>query len=282
VLNLRDEARPARAQSVDIRAALRRMSIMTAALVDGVAGRFGSLGRAIVVLYPDAPRVYIAEFRSDGRTRSVSLDLRSDHVRAVALGPVQDDVRLARMLRGVIGGSMEHAVLEYVTATARAKGLLGPVISTSLITARAQRERVAAVLLPGQFDQLDPTVPPDTVARLREQAGAGRVAVAPQRPIDIDGHRRLAWWLIDPTSGETIPVTDEGLHQAETENEFVVVKTEDSAGEAAYYVASREGSMVFLEGPIFSADKLGLEITRMLSQGFVPVPNAPWLPLVWP
>jgi len=282
LLNLQGEPRSTGGQSVDLRAALRRMSIMTAAVIDGVAGRFGSRGRAVIVLYPDAPRLYIAEFRSDGKTRSVSLDLRSDHVRAVALGSAQGDVRLARMLRGVIGGSVEHAVLEYLTATARAKGILGEVISTSLITGRAQRDRVATILLPGQFDRLDPTVPPDTVARLREQTGAGRVAVAPQRPVDIDGRRRFAWWLVDPSSGETVPVTDEGLHQGATENEFVVVETEDSAGEAAYYVASREGSWVFLEGPIFSADKLGLVVTRMLSQGFVRVANAPWLPLVWP
>lgn len=282
LLNLREEPRSAGGRGFDLRAALRRMSIMTAAVIDGVAGRFGSPGRAIIVLYPDAPRVYIAEFRSDGKSRSVSLDLRSDRVRAAALGSAQDDVRLVRILRGVIGGSVEHAVLEYLTAAARAKGILGAVISTSLITAGARRERVATVLLPGQSGRLDPTVPQDDVARIREQTGSGRVAVAPERPIDIDGRRRFAWWLVDPSSGETIPVTDEGLHQAATENEFVVVKTEDSAGEAAYYVASREGSMVFLEGPIFSADKLGLEVTRMLSQGFVRVANAPWLPLVWP
>ncbi len=280
--SLPNEPRPARTQDVDIRTALRRISIMATAVVDGLAGRFGKADRAVIVLYPDAPRVYIAEFRSDRRTRRVSLDLRSDHVRVVALGPVQDDVRLARILRGIISGSIEHAVLEYLTAAARAKGVLGATISTTLITARAERERVANVLLPDQFARLDPAVPPDSIARIREQTVAGWVALAPERPVDIDGTRRFAWWLVDPASGETIPVTDEGLHQAATDRELTVVAKKDSAGETAYYVASREGSMVFLEGPYFSGQQCAAAVDSMLADGFVPVANPPWLPLVWP
>ena len=43
------------------------------------------------------------------------------------------------------------------------------------------------------------------------------VAIAPKRPVPVNGVKRSAWWLVDARSGETIAVTDQGLHQTTTE-----------------------------------------------------------------
>jgi hypothetical protein len=47
---------------------------------------------------------------------------------------------------------------------------------------------------------------------------------------------RFAWWRIDPATGETIAVTDEGLYQTGTER--TVVTYTDSEGNVAVTVAS--------------------------------------------
>jgi hypothetical protein len=59
--------------------------------------------------------------------------------------------------------------------------------------------------------------------------GRGQMAITPQRAISVGGASRLAWWLVDPTSGETIAVTDEGLHGGD---EQMMVVSEQKRGVA--------------------------------------------------
>jgi hypothetical protein len=71
--------------------------------------------------------------------------------------------------------------------------------------------------------------PADASARLAEDVGAGFMAVAPRRPVLLDGDQRVGWWRIDPESGETIGVMDTGLHavdeRAEMEIEVQSIRT---------------------------------------------------------
>ncbi len=52
-------------------------------------------------------------------------------------------------------------------------------------------------------------------ARLEAALSSGSVAIAPTRAVTVAGAPRFAWWQVDRRSGETLAVTDEGLHQME-------------------------------------------------------------------
>ena len=56
----------------------------------------------------------------------------------------------------------------------------------------------------------------DAAARLRKDVDAGYMAVALKQPVSIDGQQRVGWWRIDPTTGQTIGVMDDGFHAGPT------------------------------------------------------------------
>jgi hypothetical protein len=59
--------------------------------------------------------------------------------------------------------------------------------------------------------------PDDVVARLAEDLGAGYAAYVPKRAFDSGAGLRWGWWRVDPSSGETVGVMDNGLHPAMNE-----------------------------------------------------------------
>jgi hypothetical protein len=59
--------------------------------------------------------------------------------------------------------------------------------------------------------------PEEVVARLAEDLGAGFAAYVPKRAFDNGAGPRWGWWRVDPSSGETVGVMDNGLHPAMTE-----------------------------------------------------------------
>src|SRR5262249_23647552 len=80
-----------------------------------------------------------------------------------------------------------------------------------------QATGIGISILAKSSDALASDVPTDVRARIDAALADGNVVVALQRPITVAGTKRFAWWQIDPRSGHTIPVTDEGLHQATAE-----------------------------------------------------------------
>ena len=124
-------------------------------------------------------------------------------------------------------GTLERVLVEHLTRGGREKKLLEPIVSTSSIFEQAAADKVPSVLLSAGSFEMDATVPADATTRLKEEIAGGFVAVAPKKPMLLATRPRLAWWRLDPHSGETTAVTDEGLHAASTEREFVVVETSE-------------------------------------------------------
>jgi hypothetical protein len=201
-------------QPPDLGATLQRLNIIFIALSDSIVWRVQGPDKGVVLFYPDSLRVLISELSMVGGVGRAGLDLRRSHVRAVAIGSQAVNVFAARIFRGVVEGTLERAIVEYVTERARQEGTAGPVMSTSTLFEEAERARVPAVLLPRDETRLDPGIPPDARARLQEEASQGFISLAPQRALPLRGVPRFAWWRIDARSGETLAVTDEGLHQA--------------------------------------------------------------------
>jgi hypothetical protein len=59
--------------------------------------------------------------------------------------------------------------------------------------------------------------PADVEARLAEDIGAGYAAYLPRQAFQNNGRARWGWWRVDPSSGETVGVMDNGLHPAVVE-----------------------------------------------------------------
>ncbi len=60
--------------------------------------------------------------------------------------------------------------------------------------------------------------PADAAARLAMDVDAGFMAVAVRQPVSINGRGRLGWWRVDPATGETIGVMDNGYHSSASED----------------------------------------------------------------
>ena len=206
---------------------LQCLNVTFAVGSDMLGSRMEWPGRSTVRFYPDSPRVQIAELTTAGNKRRLLLDLRRDHLFAAVSGSRAGDIFSARILRGVLDGTLERILVEYFTGPAREKKALEPLVSASSVFEQAATEKIPSVLLSNKSFDLDAGVPPEVVSRLKENLAAGFVAVAPKKPIELAAGRRMAWWQLDPRSGETIATTDEGLHGASTEREFVLVETSE-------------------------------------------------------
>lgn len=236
-------------EAKDVRRIMRRISLTFVLLSDSILNRVGDPRRAVLLFYPDSPRVHIVQLYAAKSVHRVSLDLRRDPARAVAVGPRPVDFRAARILRGVINGTLERIVVEQATSALREKRILGPVMSTSLVFEQAQAERLGTMILTQGAD-LPAGLPPDTLARVREELAAGQLAIAPGRPVQVGDARRFAWWRVDPTTGSTTGVTDDGLHSSGSETTGQVGLVEKTVTTGAltttqYWVVWNEGGMVY-------------------------------------
>ena len=211
---------------VDIRAALQRLNIVFSASSDALLGRI-AVGRGSACrFYLDSPRLQIAEVSAGAKGPRLSLDLRRDQARAVGAGFREGQLFYAQVLRGVIDGTLERIVIDHFTRPSAPTDLTWePTISTSSLFERSQASSATtAVIRPGAGAPGD-NVPADGRARIEEALAAGYVVVVPNAPIEVGGSPRYAWWQVDPRSGMTIAVTDEGLHQGTAE--VGIVKNKD-------------------------------------------------------
>jgi len=212
--------------AADVTPALMGLALSTVVPADALTGGLrGRTGR--FVFYPDAPRVHIVELAGGGESILISFDLRRDTMRVVAEQADREEGFFANVFRGVFNGVLERALAGQLL-----EGLGGGAVShlnTSMLFERAHAENVPFILLPQEKDKLDASVPAEARARLDAELRRGFLVVVPARPLLIGERARLAWWRIDPQTGETVGVTDEGLHQSGTEKSGT-----DSAGK--FYV----------------------------------------------
>jgi len=199
------------AQGPDVRTVLRRLSTAFTLVSDRLLWRLGQPEDAIVVFYPSAPRLQIVELSKINNDVRLSMDLRRSDERSLAVGPRQDLIIGARILKGVLEGTLERVLIESAAGEPGRTGGFHSGVSTSTVFERAQANQIPLALLPRDYSQLRETSP-DTLQLLRQETAGGHVVVAPQRSIAVSGEQRLAWWRVDPRSGSTVAVTDRGLH----------------------------------------------------------------------
>jgi hypothetical protein len=123
--------------------------------------------------------------------------------------------------------------------------------------------------------------PGDVVARLAEDLEAGFAAYVPRRAFDNGGGARWGWWRIDPLSGETVGVMDNGLRTATTEK---MTLEEKKAYHEAHFEARREinrrvnNPSLQLKKPLTKADheirQNMLDIEKALREADIPYRRA--------
>lgn len=96
----------------------------------------------------------------------------------------------------------------------------GPENTASFISKATDANDGALVLLREMAGVKDLGWPEDAAARLAANLEAGYAVVALRQPVEFDGQARTGWWRIDPATGETIGVMDNGYHQALTDKEL--------------------------------------------------------------
>jgi hypothetical protein len=204
-----------RDEVLEIGLALRRISLGFAAASDALVTRMADPERALVSrVYLDTPRVQVAEMSTKGRTQRLSLDLRRDDARVVVTGFSPEQIFFTQVLRGVINGSLERFVLDQFVGPDETSADSEPAgLSTSLLFDVAHASGMATAVLARDGVALPQNLAPDVRARVENALALGQVAVAPDRPVVVAGAPRFAWWQVDPASGATIGVTEEGLHQ---------------------------------------------------------------------
>jgi len=233
------EKKPDAKEPVDLRSVLRRVNLSFTAASDLLFQRWRQPGRFTVLFYPDSSRLSIVEHLATAKSGRITLDLRRDHVRIVAVGTQAADLFRARVFRGVVEGTLERVLLEYLTAEVAAKEPTWRFpFSTSSFFDQVQSKATATLLLPLDQENFNGKVPPEALARVRADLSAGHLVVAPEEAMLQDGVPRYAWWRIDPLTGETIALTDEGLHSSTT-TELILVKAGNVV--AVFYATARGG-----------------------------------------
>ena len=208
--------------SQEIDGFLQRVNIAFVFTSDGILGQLEQRRNASVRSYPDSPRVQIAALSVRAESERLSLDLRRRDRRAVMMSPQAETAYYTRVFQGVLDGTLERVLVNYVAAGAPNREQVSDTASTSVVFENAKTAGVPIVLLTGGNGRIPDGLPEDTLARMREDVSRGYLVIAPQGPVDVDGTPGLAWWRIDPRSGETTAITSDGLHAATTE--YMIVK----------------------------------------------------------
>ena len=206
---------PGSTESVGSALALQRLAVAFHLVSDALFKRIKTRDGMMITFYPDSPRVFIDQLSLDTEQVRLTVDLRRDRVRIVAAGSDPRAVVLANALQGAVNGTLEQTLLDHAMANAPATIRVISSLSTSLLFAQAELQRIPTVLVTSDQTRLDASIPEDTLARLKDDLRQGNYALALQRPIEVAGVPRYAWWRINPQTGATAAVTDEGLHAGE-------------------------------------------------------------------
>jgi hypothetical protein len=121
---------------------------------------------------------------------------------------------------------------------------------------------VRTLLLPRDGSTLPIAVSDDSGACVREDLTSS-IVVAPERQILLAQVPRFAWWRIDPRSGKTIAVTDEGLYQVE----YTFEEKEDTHRVRIAERTYLGGRWVYTKPPVTVWPEGGACIRRCLLEG---------------
>lgn len=174
-------------------------------------------------IYYSAPRLFaVGTTLAFTDTAQTTVDLRTTSATVLAApGQAQGAVHTAQWLKGVIESELEGAVLEKVFGA--------PAVTTANVFEAMAAAGIEPVLFSPENIQAVALYPfsDDGKAYMTRALMEGKSVLAPSQPVMIGGAPALAWWEIDPLTGETISVGENGLHVSGIEYTFIENLVED-------------------------------------------------------
>jgi hypothetical protein len=217
-----------------------------------------SIGDSRALYVVTSPRLVISAYRSSGKTATLSLDLRHSQYRAVATSAeVLEKSYKLHMFRGVLDGVFESEIIGSLFSGAGGSADVGPgAYSTSQVFELAQQAGIRPILLQGSSTEERPSLTQDALSRIDSDLADGNLIVMPEKSVAVGGANHTAWWRVNRTTGETVGVTEDGLHQATTE--YVVVEEPDGSytayrlmgdqGQSEFFIKNRGALNAWLRG----------------------------------
>ncbi|MFN8389804.1 MAG: transglutaminase family protein [Bdellovibrionota bacterium] len=166
----------------------------------------------LVRSYADEPRLIFASTTLDTHDASnpqmaLRMDLRKDSIRVVpAPGQPKDVAFSFRQSRGFFESELEDRAVKAGTSNT-------PVSTFSIFQAAVEQGIGFAVLSasnPQEIDNL--AISPQAKSRISQALASGKYVQTPAAMVNINGHPEVGWFEVDPTTGETISVLEDGSH----------------------------------------------------------------------
>ncbi len=182
-------------------------------LSDGLTTKLAQ--QNLVKAYFTSPRIVITASRvgQDATTLQPtlvhSIDLRADSTRVLAYpGQAQEAAVAFNAVRGVSESLAEQEALTNLDPDPNGMG------AASIVQA-AMDEGIPLTAISSRnlsnLDSLD--ISAEAKGRITSAIMAGKSVVVPTRSVDLSGMKAIAWYEVNPTTGETIGVGEDGEHQ---------------------------------------------------------------------
>lgn len=186
---------------------VRELTPMSPALLNVAVGRFAG-ERPSGDVYLDCPNVLTyrtgLRFDTTGPVFEALFDIVNNSVAVSASHPNAQASFRARVEQGVRDTTVE--------------GLFPPEFhlggSTATIFAQAASDGVRSLLVRGTdgVALAGLGLPPDAAVRMREVLAEGHLLVVPAHPVKVGGVPRMAWYRVNPATGDTVGVLDTGFN----------------------------------------------------------------------
>ncbi len=201
---------------------LRLTSTAFAALSDRIDAVTASAN--YIKAYFNSPRLIIATNRvtpaTSGNITTITqeIDLLKDDKFSIPL-PGQNTAATVsyNLMRGAMESTVESQIMQALTQgyTPQNGVTLAATHSVADIFAAAQQQGIGMTLLTssnaGQLNNLP--ISADAQARISNALTANLIVVAPSSPVTLGGGTTYGWYQIDPTTGATESVGEDGAHQ---------------------------------------------------------------------
>ncbi|MHB8462200.1 MAG: hypothetical protein ACYDA1_06110 [Vulcanimicrobiaceae bacterium] len=203
----------------------------------------GMVGRALGAQYgglrftPDRPMIAMIHRGFDAtKSPEIDVDIVDNGLRATATNP--SDALAANVARGYLDTIVEQHLIDGQTVGA-----------PQVFAAAAQNGTASTVLAPSAQSQIA-SLPfdADTRAQIRATLTSGAAAIVTSKAVALGGVAHIAWWSIDPTTGNTVGRLETGAGQAIEEYNQLQAK-----------IAAKGGPLVQFYGDFWRCIAFGVE-----------------------
>jgi uncharacterized membrane protein len=196
---------------------------------DGQTGLVAS--SSLVKEYTTRPRLTLMTNRleptPDGQSTVLvsSIDLRRDTLQAIAFpGQAATAAVAFNILYGLLESQLESEILAPSSPPPGQSGAEFEYSAAAIYNAAMAQGIPIALVTSQNLSVLDTlSISDNAKALITTAVGQGLMVFVPSQSITVNGQATVAWYEVNPSTGETVGVTEDGGHQSTTEKVAAVV-----------------------------------------------------------